>query len=212
MFINGEWVDAQGGETFDVTNPATGEKIGEMPDGSAVDAEQAIAAADAAFAAWSSTTAFARADILMRAWQLMNDRADELAHLMTTEQGKPLKAARFEVGYGADFLRWFAEEVFPLVHERDPDTTLTIIGKNPPPDFYQLQEKIATLMVRPRGWHLVEKHVLVDDDPISAALFDFGLFFFHNAYQQRYYMINQYLLLNLLMFYNRGYVIPYHFE
>ena len=110
MFINGEWVDAQGGATFDVTNPATGEKIGEMPDGAAADAELAIQAADAAFAGWSTTTAYARADILMRAWQLMNDQADELAHLMTMEQGKPLKAARFEVGYGADFLRWFAEE------------------------------------------------------------------------------------------------------
>ncbi|HAY69750.1 MAG TPA: succinate-semialdehyde dehydrogenase (NADP(+)), partial [Acidimicrobiaceae bacterium] len=54
MFINGEWVDAQSGETFEVTNPATGEKIGEMPDGSAVDAERAVAAADAAFGAWST--------------------------------------------------------------------------------------------------------------------------------------------------------------
>lgn len=117
MFINGEWVDAQSGETFEVTNPATGEKIGEMPDGSAVDAERAVAAADAAFGAWSTTTAFARAEILMRAWQLMNERADDLAHLMTTEQGKPLKAARFEVGYGADFLRWFAEEARRLTGE-----------------------------------------------------------------------------------------------
>ena len=103
MFINGEWVDAQSGETFEVTNPATGEKIGEMPDGSAVDAERAVAAADAAFGAWSTTTAFARAEILMRAWQLMNERADDLAHLMTTEQGKPLKAARFEVGMALTF-------------------------------------------------------------------------------------------------------------
>jgi len=110
MFINGEWVDAENGATFEVTNPATGEKIGEMPNGTAADAQAAIAAADAAFASWSTTTAHARADILLRAWQLMNERADELAELMTTEQGKPLKAARFEVGYGADFLRWFAEE------------------------------------------------------------------------------------------------------
>jgi len=110
MFINGEWVDAQSGKTFDVTNPATGDRIGEMPDGGSADADLAVAAAHAAFASWSSTTAYNRADVLMRAWQLMNDRADELAHLMTAEQGKPLKAARFEVGYAADFLRWFAEE------------------------------------------------------------------------------------------------------
>jgi len=117
MFINGEWVDAQSGATFAVTNPATGDKIGEMPDGGAVDADLAIAAADAAFGSWSTTTAYERADILMRAWQLMNDRAGELAQLMTTEQGKPLKAARFEVGYGADFLRWFAEEARRITGE-----------------------------------------------------------------------------------------------
>lgn len=117
MFINGEWVDAAAGATFEVTNPATGEKIGEMPDGTAVDAQAAIAAAHAAFGSWSTTTAYERADILMRAWQLMTERADELATLMTTEQGKPLRAARFEVGYGADFLRWFAEEARRITGE-----------------------------------------------------------------------------------------------
>ena len=110
MFINGEWVDAISGTTFEVTNPATGETIGTMPDGGADDAAAAIAAADAAFASWSTTTSYARADILLRAWELMNERAEELAQLMTAEQGKPLRAARFEVGYAADFLRWFAEE------------------------------------------------------------------------------------------------------
>ncbi len=110
MFINGDWVEAISGQTFAVNNPATGEEIGRMPDGGADDARAAIAAADAAFRAWSTTTAFERADILLRAWQLMGERAEELARLMTTEQGKPLRAARTEVGYGADFLRWFAEE------------------------------------------------------------------------------------------------------
>jgi succinate-semialdehyde dehydrogenase/glutarate-semialdehyde dehydrogenase len=110
MYVNGEWIDARGGAMFEVTNPATGEVIGTMPDGGAADAEAAIAAADAAFPAWSSTTAFKRADILMKAWNLMNERADELARLMVTEQGKPLRAATFEVGYAADFIRWFAEE------------------------------------------------------------------------------------------------------
>jgi len=110
MFINGQWIDAINGGTFAVTNPATGEHLGDMPDGETDDATAAIAAAGEAFAAWSSTTPFARADILMRAWEIMNDRAGELAELMTTEQGKPLKASRFEVGYGADFIRWFAEE------------------------------------------------------------------------------------------------------
>jgi succinate-semialdehyde dehydrogenase/glutarate-semialdehyde dehydrogenase len=117
MFINGEWIDADSGTTFAVTNPASGEVIGEVPDGGPADARAAIEAADAAFAAWSTTTAFHRADILMKAWELMGSRADDLAELMTTEQGKPLKAARFEVGYGADFIRWFAEEARRLTGE-----------------------------------------------------------------------------------------------
>ncbi len=110
MFINGTWTAALSGNTFAVLNPATGEHIATVADGAAADATAAIDAAHAAFGAWSTTTAFSRADILMRAWQLMNERADELADLMTTEQGKPLRAARFEVGYAADFVRWFAEE------------------------------------------------------------------------------------------------------
>ncbi len=122
MFINGAWVDAIGGETFEITNPATGAVIGQMPDGDERDADAAIAAAHAAFASWSTTTAYERADILMRAWQLMKDRAGELAELMTTEQGKPLKASRFEVGYGADFLRWFAEEARRITGEWLPSS------------------------------------------------------------------------------------------
>jgi succinate-semialdehyde dehydrogenase/glutarate-semialdehyde dehydrogenase len=122
MFINGAWVDAIGGETFEVTNPATGEIIGQVPDGGAADATAAIDAAHAAFPSWSTTTAYERADILMRAWELMNERAGELAELMTTEQGKPLRASRFEVGYGADFLRWFAEEARRITGEWLPSS------------------------------------------------------------------------------------------
>ncbi len=122
MFINGAWVDAIGGETFEVTNPATGETIGQVPDGGAADATAAIDAAHAAFPSWSTTTAYERADILMRAWELMNERAGELAELMTTEQGKPLRASRFEVGYGADFLRWFAEEARRITGEWLPSS------------------------------------------------------------------------------------------
>ncbi|MCL4146126.1 UNVERIFIED_CONTAM: hypothetical protein GTU68_007706 [Idotea baltica] len=88
-----------------------------MPDGGAADATAAIEAADAAFAAWSATTPYKRADILMDAWRLMTERASELAELMTTEQGKPLKASTFEVGYGADFIRWYAEEARRLSGE-----------------------------------------------------------------------------------------------
>ncbi len=122
MFINGEFVDAVSGRTFEVTNPATGESLGHVPDGDAADAERAVAAADAAFAEWSQTTAYERADILMAAWNLMNDRADDLAALMTAEQGKPLRASGFEVGYGADFIRWFAEEARRLTGEWIPSS------------------------------------------------------------------------------------------
>lgn len=117
MFRQGEWVDAISGRTFAVTNPATGEEIGQVPDGDAGDATAAIDAADAAFDAWSSTTPYERADVLMKAWQLMTERSSELAELMTTEQGKPLRASTFEVGYAADFIRWFAEEARRLSGE-----------------------------------------------------------------------------------------------
>ena len=120
MFINGEFIDAISGKTFEVTNPATGERLGEVPDGDASDAERAIAAADAAFADWSQTTAYERADILMAAWNLMRERAEDLATLMTAEQGKPLRASRAEVNYGADFIRWFAEEARRLTGEWIP--------------------------------------------------------------------------------------------
>ncbi|RZV40692.1 MAG: aldehyde dehydrogenase family protein, partial [Acidimicrobiales bacterium] len=104
MYINGEWVDAVSGATFGVTNPATGESLGEVPAGAAEDAERAVEAADAAFASWSATTVYERADLLMATWNLMRERANELAELMTAEQGKPLRASKAEVNYGADFL------------------------------------------------------------------------------------------------------------
>ena len=120
MFINGEFVDAISGETFPVVNPATGEHLGDVADGGAADADRAIAAADAAFGSWSQTTAYERADILMSAWNLMRERASELAALMTAEQGKPLRASAAEVNYGADFIRWFAEEARRLTGEWIP--------------------------------------------------------------------------------------------
>lgn len=117
MFRNGEWIEAESGESFAVINPATGEEIGQVPNGGAADASLAIDAAHAAFASWSTTTAYQRADILMNAWRLMTERAKDLAQLMTAEQGKPLRAANFEVGYGADFIRWYAEEARRLTGE-----------------------------------------------------------------------------------------------
>jgi succinate-semialdehyde dehydrogenase/glutarate-semialdehyde dehydrogenase len=110
LYIDGKWAPASGGGLFDVTDPATGEVIGQVADGGAADAVTAIAAAAAAFPRWSRSTAYERSAALYRAHSIMVSRADELARLMTLEQGKPLRAARNEVNYGADFLLWFAEE------------------------------------------------------------------------------------------------------
>ncbi len=117
MFIDGSWHAARSGREFEVTDPATGEVIGSVPDGDADDAVDAIAAADAAFGAWSTTTARTRADLLHAAWQLMIERSESLAELMTREQGKPLKASRAEVAYAADFLRFYAEEATRVAGE-----------------------------------------------------------------------------------------------
>lgn len=110
LFIDGKWHAAGDGRTFDVTNPATGDIIGTVADGGPDETDRAIAAAHEAFHAWSRESAYRRAEILWNAHALMTERAEGLAVLMTMEQGKPLKAARNEVRYAADFLSWFAEE------------------------------------------------------------------------------------------------------
>jgi succinate-semialdehyde dehydrogenase/glutarate-semialdehyde dehydrogenase len=110
LYIDGQWRPAASGATFEVTDPASGRVVGEVADGGPEDAAAAIAAAGRAFDAWAGLTAYQRADKLADAHQLMLERREDLAKLMTTEQGKPLRAARNEVGYAADFLLWFAEE------------------------------------------------------------------------------------------------------
>jgi succinate-semialdehyde dehydrogenase/glutarate-semialdehyde dehydrogenase len=110
LFIDGKWLPADDGRTFDVTDPSSGEVIGRAADAGAAETDRAIAAAEAALPAWSRTTAYERARILWAAHDLVVERLEDLARLMTTEQGKPLKAARNEVRYAADFLSWFAEE------------------------------------------------------------------------------------------------------
>ena len=108
MFINGEWIRAE--KVFPVTDPADGSVIAEVPDGGEKEIDQAIAAAFEAFDSWSKTTAYQRAGFLQKAHVLMMDNLEHLAQTMTQEQGKPIRAARNEVRYGADFLSWFAEE------------------------------------------------------------------------------------------------------
>lgn len=120
MFINGEWLKAKSGKTFDSLNPATGEVVGSVPDGGAEDATAAIDAAAKAFPAWAAKTAYERSAILYKAWSLMTERKAELARLMTTEQGKPLRAATNETQYAADFLLWYAEEAKRVYGETIP--------------------------------------------------------------------------------------------
>jgi succinate-semialdehyde dehydrogenase/glutarate-semialdehyde dehydrogenase len=110
VYIDGKWQSASSGETFSSINPATGAVLGAVADGGRAEARLAIDAAVTALPAWRARTAYERADILVSAHRIMLERQDELAALMTREQGKPLRMARTEVGYAADFLLWFAEE------------------------------------------------------------------------------------------------------
>ncbi|MEE8258552.1 MAG: aldehyde dehydrogenase family protein, partial [Sphingomonadales bacterium] len=109
-YINGAWADAKDGSSFEVTNPATGEVIGTVPNMGARETDAAIAAAAAAFAGWRALTAKERANILKKWFDLIVANADDLAVIMTIEQGKPLAEARGEVLYAASFIEWFAEE------------------------------------------------------------------------------------------------------
>jgi len=120
MYIDGQWTHAEGNAVFDVFNPASGEKIGEVPDGGHEDAARAVDAAGRAFKTWSTLTAYQRSKYLYDAHRLMTERIDQLARVMTAEQGKPLKAARKEVQYGADFLLWYAEEAKRIYGETIP--------------------------------------------------------------------------------------------
>jgi len=120
MYINGQWVSANDGSTFDVFNPSNGNKIGEVANGDRNDAQKAIEAAKQAFGRWSGITAYQRSEYLYKAYQLMMEKRENLARVMTEEQGKPLKASRGEIQYGADFLLWFAEEAKRVYGETIP--------------------------------------------------------------------------------------------
>lgn len=109
-FINNNWIGGIEKKTFDVTNPATNEIIAAVADGGVGETEHAIKAAAKAFSIWSKRTATERATIMKRWFNLINDNIDDLALLMSTEQGKPLVEAKGEVVYGASFIEWFAEE------------------------------------------------------------------------------------------------------
>jgi succinate-semialdehyde dehydrogenase/glutarate-semialdehyde dehydrogenase len=109
-WIDGQWVDADSGRVFAVTDPATGRKIVDVADMGVAETRRAIDAAARALPAWRARTAKDRAAVLRRWFDLVIAHTEDLALLMTTEQGKPLAEARGEVAYGASFIEWFAEE------------------------------------------------------------------------------------------------------
>jgi succinate-semialdehyde dehydrogenase / glutarate-semialdehyde dehydrogenase len=109
-YINGEWVGADSGKTIPVTDPASGETLGSVPRMGADETRRAIEAADRALPAWRAKTAKERATILRNWFNLMMANQDDLAALMTAEQGKPLTESKGEIAYAASFIEWFAEE------------------------------------------------------------------------------------------------------
>ncbi|MBW8759799.1 MAG: NAD-dependent succinate-semialdehyde dehydrogenase [Burkholderiales bacterium] len=118
--IGGEWVS--GAARFDITDPATGLKLADVPNLGSVDALAAIAAADKAWPAWRAKTAKERHAVMMKWFSLIVANADDLARILTAEQGKPLTEARGEVVYGASFIEWFAEEAKRVYGETIPTT------------------------------------------------------------------------------------------
>jgi succinate-semialdehyde dehydrogenase/glutarate-semialdehyde dehydrogenase len=109
-YIDGAWVNAKSGGTVSVDNPATGEVIGTVPRMGTAETRDAIEAADRAFQTWRKKTGKEKAAVLRRWFELMMANVDDLARLMTIEQGKPLAESKGEVAYAAAFLEWFGEE------------------------------------------------------------------------------------------------------
>lgn len=109
-YVAGDWIDADGGALSVIANPATGDSVGHVPDLGAAETRRAIEAAHSAWPGWRALTAQARATILRRWFTLLLEHQEDLATLMTLEQGKPLAEARGEIAYAASFIEWFAEE------------------------------------------------------------------------------------------------------
>ena len=109
-YVDGQWVDGDNGETFAVTNPATGEHLADVSSVGAAETRRAIAAGERAMQEWKALPAKARCDLLENWYQLIIENTEDLALIMTAEQGKTLTESRGEVGYGASFIKWFAEE------------------------------------------------------------------------------------------------------
>jgi succinate-semialdehyde dehydrogenase/glutarate-semialdehyde dehydrogenase len=130
-YINGVWIDADSKETIVVTNPATGETIGSIPNMGAAETRRAIETANAAYPAWRAKTAAERSSILRRWFELILANQEDLAVMMTSEQGKPIAEARGEIAYAASFIEWFAEEGKRIygdtIPEHQPDKRIVVI-------------------------------------------------------------------------------------
>jgi succinate-semialdehyde dehydrogenase/glutarate-semialdehyde dehydrogenase len=130
-YLDGQWVQANPGKTINVDNPATGEIIGKVPRLGATETRQAIEAANRAFPAWSKKTAKERAATLRRWFDLMMANQEDLARLMTLEQGKPLTESKGEVAYAAAFLEWFGEEAKRVygdtIPQHQPDKRIVVL-------------------------------------------------------------------------------------
>ncbi|KAL5015341.1 hypothetical protein ScPMuIL_009611 [Solemya velum] len=122
-FVDGKWVSAKSGATFEVTNPSTGKVIGNVPDMTATDTEAAVKCAHKAFQSWKKRTAKERSIILRKWYDLVLQNKDELAKVLTAEQGKPTNEALAEVAYGAGFMEWFAEEAKRIYGDIVPSPT-----------------------------------------------------------------------------------------
>ncbi|MEJ6656022.1 MAG: aldehyde dehydrogenase family protein, partial [Pseudomonas sp.] len=133
-FIDGSWCEADHGQRIEIFNPASGERLGSVPDMGADETRRAIAAAQAAQPAWRRRTAKERAGVLRRWYELILQHQEDLARIMTAEQGKPLTEARGEIAYAASFIEWFAEEAKrvygDVIPGHQPDKRL-IVQKEP---------------------------------------------------------------------------------
>ncbi len=134
LFIGGQWRAAAGGRTLDVFDPATGNRVKTIADASPPDGMAALDAASDAFPAWAATAPRERGEILRRAFDLLQERKEDFALLMTIEMGKPLAEARGEVAYGGEFVRWFSEEASRIQGRYGPNpegTGRMIVSQHP---------------------------------------------------------------------------------
>ena len=189
MYINGEWVGAEGNKTYDLKSPSTGEVLAQIADGGAPEVKKAVHAADAAFPNWAKTSARERGAILKKAEENMLAKTDEIAKLISQENGKPFLEAKLEVKFSSGYLSWFAEEgrraygrtvPSPIGHKRFMTVLqpIGVIGAITPWNFpaSMITRKIAPALAA--GCTVVLKHA--EDTPMTAlaiaqALHDAGV-------------------------------------